>query len=123
MTNIELLVMVGLLMLKIVGGFLGIMFISYLSTLIYDEVKILRQKSPYEIWLAAMVGAEFLINGKPRRAVNTNASVVKYHGRHRQEDPFISDLVVELRENPNSLCYNKTMSFEIAEEDQLCGVF
>lgn len=111
----------GLLMLKFVGGFVGVIFISYLATLIYDEVQILRQKSPYEIWLAAMVGAEFLIHGKPKKAPRPSSA--RYHGQHRVEDTFISDLVVEMRGAPNSLCYNKTMSFETEHEDQLCGVF
>lgn len=112
----------GLFLLKLIGAFAGIVFFSYLSTLIYDEVKILRQKSPYEIWLAAVVGAEFIVYGRPKKPLVSVPSV-KYHGRHREEDPFIHDLTVELRANPNSLCYNKTMSFETAEEDQLCGVF
>ena len=111
---------VGLVMLKVIGSVLGIMFVSYLSTLIYDEVKILRQKSPYEIWLAAVVGAEFIVYGRPKKPLVAVPSV-KYHGRHREADPFISDLVVELRENPNSLCYNRTVSIDT--EDELCGVF
>lgn len=122
MERIEFLIMVGLIFLKVVGAVLGIIFVSYLSTLAYDEVQILRQKSPYEIWLAAMVGAEFIVYGRPKKPLVSVPSV-KYHGRHREEDPFIHDLTVELRANPNSLCYNKTMSFETAEEDQLCGVF
>lgn len=122
MDRMVFLVDVALFLLKFVGGFLGIMFVSYLSTLIYDEVKILRQKSPYEIWLAAMVGAEFIVYGRPKNPLVSVPSV-KYHGRHREEDPFIHDLAVELRATPGTLCYNKTMSFETAEEDQLCGVF
>jgi hypothetical protein len=122
MERIEFLTMVGLIFLKVIGAVVGIMFVSYLSTLIYDEVQILRQKSPYEIWLAAMVGAEFIVYGRPKKPLVSVPSV-KYHGRHREEDPFIHDLAVELRAMPGTLCYNKTMSFETAEEDQPCGVF
>lgn len=108
----------GLLMLQVVGGALGVMLISYLSTLIYDEVRILRQKSPYEIWLAAMVGAEFLINGKPGKDIPTP----DYRGRHREEDTFISDLVSERREDPTSLCYNHFVPIDEGDL-KLCGVF
>jgi len=122
MERIEFLIMVGLIFLKVIGAVLGIMFVSYLSTLIYDEVQILRQKSPYEIWLAAMVGAEFIVYGRPKKPLVSVPSA-KYHGRHREEDPFIHDLTVEMRATPGTLCYNKTLSFETAEDDQLCGVF
>lgn len=122
MERIEFLAMVGLIMLKVIGVVFGIIFVSYLSTLIYDEVQILRQKSPYEIWLAAVVGAEFIVYGRPKKSLVPVPSV-KYHGRHREEDPFIHDLTVEMRATPGALCYNKKMSFEEDLEGELCGVF
>lgn len=122
MERIEFIAMIGLIFLKVVGTVLGIIVVAYLSTLVYDEVQILRQKSPYEIWLAAMIGAEFIVHGRPKKPLVAVPSV-KYHGRHREEDPFIHDLTVEMRATPGTLCYNKTLSFETAEEDKLCGVF
>lgn len=122
MDRMVFLAEVGLVMLKVIGSVLGIIFVSYLSTLIYDEVKILRQKSPYEIWLAAVVGAEFLVHGRPKKPLVSVPSV-KYHGRHREEDPFVHDLTVEMRATPGSLCYNQKMSFEEDLEGELCGVF
>lgn len=117
-----------LFLLKVIGGIAGIVFVSYLGVLIYDELTG-RSNELYEHSLTLAVGAEFLLNGKPRKpeVIGDQGEVIKYHGRHRQEDPFISDLVVERREDPKSLCYNKKMTFE---EDcmepvkgELCGVF
>ena len=112
--------MVTVFLLKVAGAGLGILFIAYLSVLIYDELKG-NSNELYELWLTTMLGAEFLVNGKPAKAVDPNQPV--YRGRHRIEDPFVSDLVVELRELPGSLCYNKKLSFEEDNEGQLCGVF
>ena len=109
-----------LFLLKIVGGIAGIVFISYLGVLIYDELTS-KSNELYELCLSMAVGAEFLLRGKPKKPQ------YEYRGRHRLDDPFISDLVVELRENPNSLCYNKTMYFEEGyvepTKGDLCGVF
>ena len=114
MTSIEFLAEAFYFLLKVVGGIAGIVFISYLGVLIYDELKG-RSNELYELLLSVAVGAEFLLKGKPKKPQ------YEYRGRHRLDDPFISDLVVELRENPNSLCYNRIVSIDT--EDELCGVF
>jgi len=120
MEPITFLLMVTFFLLKVAGAGLGILFIAYLGVLVYDELKG-NSNELYELWLTTMLGAEFLVHGKPVKAVDPN--VPRYHGRHRLEDPFISNLVVELREMPGSLCYNKKLSFEEDNEGELCGVF
>jgi len=102
-------------LLKVCGGILGIVFISYLGVLIFDELTG-RSNELYEHSLTLAVGAEFLLNGRPKKP-----HTEMYRGRHRLDDPFFTNLAVELRENPNSLCYNKTVSIDT--EDELCGVF
>jgi hypothetical protein len=114
MESIEFLAEAFYFLLKVCGGILGIVFVSYLGVLIYDEFTS-RSNELYELSLAVAVGAEYLLRGKPKKPQ------YEYTGRHRLDAPFISDLVIELRENPNSLCYNKTVAID--SEDQLCGVF
>lgn len=120
MEALEFLGLATLFLLKVAGVGLGIIFVSYLGVLIYDELTG-RSNELYEHSLTLAVGAEFLLNGKPKKPQT------EYRGRHRLDDPFISDLVVELRERPNSLCYNKTLSFEDdyvePTKGDLCGVF
>ncbi len=58
----------------------GSLLAAYLGGLVVDEIKEAQEK---------------------RHAKNA----LEYRGRHRLDDPFIHDLVVELRQNPNSLCY------------------
>jgi len=60
--------------------------------------------------LAAFVGSmitDEIKEARLERSHQTQPETV-YQGRHRLDDPFIHSLVVELRENPNSLCYAHT---------------
>jgi hypothetical protein len=85
-------------LLYIGGGVLGIVFFSYMGTLIYDELKG-RTNDLYELYLVWAVRVEYLLRGRPKK---------EYQGRHHRVDPFVHELVKELREYPLSLCYRPT---------------
>lgn len=116
MESIEFLAQAFYFLLKVCGIIFGGMFLAFVGVLVVDELKG-RSNELYEYSLSLAVWCEYLIKGRPQPKTK------EYHGRHRLNDPFIHDLVVELRANPNSLCYNRALSFEKDTEGELCGVF
>lgn len=60
--------------------------------------------------LAAFIGGMVVDEIKEAREERDRKAGV-YQGRHRLAEDFIHDLVVELREEPNSLCYTHAESW------------
>ena len=93
----ELTLKVFLILAEIAGGIGLVVLLSYIGVMIYDEITS-RTNDLYELVLTVAVGIEFLFRGRPK-------SKSKYNGRHRLAEKFIDDLVVEMRQEPLSLCY------------------
>jgi hypothetical protein len=104
MESLEFLMLATVFLLKVLAGIGMIVFVSFLGTLIYDEITG-RSNDLYEYALTAAVGAEFVLNGKPKKPHNPDVAI----GRHRRginsNEVFVSELLQELRQNPSSLCY------------------
>jgi hypothetical protein len=107
MEPITLLLNVVLFISKVGAGIALVVVLSWIGTMVYDEIKH-NSNDLYEIALSAAVGIEFLFRGRPKSAKPD------YRGRHRLDDPFISDLVVEMRQLPRSLCYDDTPKRRLA---------
>lgn len=91
-----------LLLTEIAGGIGLIILFSYAGIMIYDEFTS-RTNDLYELLLTVAVGVEYLFRGRPK-------SKNPYFGRHRLGEKFISDLVVEMRISPLSLCYKEELA-------------
>lgn len=103
------MIVTGLLwLLYAAGGIVGIMFVSYMGTLIYDEFKA-NSNDLYELLLTLAVGIEFLFRGRPKDPKKVSRR--QYKGRHHiAAVKFIDELVVEMRVRPGSLCYDEKLA-------------
>jgi hypothetical protein len=81
------------------------LIVSLQVLLVVAKVGFVLTASLLAAFIGSMVTDEIKEARLERSHKNTPAT---YQGRHRHDDPFIHSLVVELRENPNSLCYAHT---------------
>lgn len=101
-----LLLKATIFLLEVGLGILVVVGVSYMGVMIYDEITS-RNNDFYEFKLATIVQAERLLKSL---SMERKAPKSKYHGHHRLDDPFIDDLVVEMRQVPTSLCYRPTLN-------------